>query len=40
MRRGHLKKERCAISETGTGFARAKLSGGPFPPLAVLALSG
>jgi len=29
-------KERCAISETGTGFACAKLSGGqkPSPPVA------
>src|SRR5260370_34822470 len=27
--RDGITKERCAISETGTGFAYAKLSGGP-----------
>jgi hypothetical protein len=36
------EKERCAILETGTGFAGAKLSEGqkPCPLLALLALSG
>jgi hypothetical protein len=34
-----IRKERCAISETGTGFACAKLSE-VLPPLALLRSSG
>jgi hypothetical protein len=40
--REDVTKERCAISETGTGFAYAKLSGSqkPSPPVALLRSSG
>jgi hypothetical protein len=39
LARRQKHKERCAISETGTGFANAKLSE-VLPPLALLGSSG